>query len=169
MRNGVRLGVDVGSVRVGLAVCDPSGMIATSVETLTRDTPSDGKLPTEIARIVTEARERGAIEVVVGLPLSLSGSGGAAAEAARGYAEALAHALRPTPVRLVDERLTTVSAHQALHRSGRSGRRHRAVVDQVAAAMILQQALDTERTSGRLPGSLVELPEAEAPSPTEED
>lgn len=169
MRKGVRLGVDVGSVRVGLAACDPDGLIASAVETLPRDTRRTEPLPQDLARIVTEAREREALEIVVGLPLNLSGSGGAAADAARGYAEALARAAHPTRVRLVDERLTTVSAHQALHRAGRSGRKHRAVVDQVAAVLILQHALDTERSSGAAPGSLVEPPRAEPPLSVEED
>jgi putative Holliday junction resolvase len=151
-RRGVRLGVDVGSVRVGLAACDPGGTIASPVETLRRD-PRGGS---DVERIVTEARERDVIEVVVGHPTSLSGRQGAAAQVARDYAVALARRLAPVPVRLVDERLSTVSAHRALHDAGVRGRRHRAVVDQVAAVTVLQTALDAERASGRPPGSLVE-------------
>ncbi len=153
-RPGVRLGVDVGTVRVGLAVSDPSGLVASPVETLARDVAASS----DIARIVTEARERDAVEVVVGLPLSMSGREGPAAVAARGYAAAIARRVAPTPVRLVDERLSTVSAHQALHAAGRRGRRQRQVVDQVAAVIVLQQALDAERLSGRAPGALVETP-----------
>jgi putative holliday junction resolvase len=148
----VRLGVDVGSVRVGLAASDPSGLIASPVETLRRDR-TEGS---DLRRIVSEIAERDAVEVVVGLPVSLSGREGPAAAAVRDYAADLAGRAAPVPVRLVDERLSTVSAHQALTASGRSGRRHREVVDQVAAVLILQTALDAERATGRPPGSTVD-------------
>src|SRR5690606_16110439 len=81
---------------------------------------------------------------------------GRAAEDVLAYATKLALVVRPIPVRVVDERLTTVTAHQARSRSGRSGRTHRSVVDQVAAVLILQTALDTERGAGRPAGPLVE-------------
>ncbi len=151
MRPGVRLGVDVGSVRVGLAACDPAGVVASPVQTLARD----GARRSDITRIADLARERQAVEVVVGLPLSLSGAEGRAATLARTYADHLSSAVAPTPVRLVDERLTTVSAHQAMDASGRPGRRQREVVDQVAAVILLQAALDRERTSGTPGGELV--------------
>jgi putative Holliday junction resolvase len=151
---GVRLGVDVGDVRVGLARSDLDGLIATPVETLERDTAA--------RRVLEEARELEAHVIMVGLPRSLSGTEGAAAEKARAFAAELVALLETsspqTEVRLIDERLTTVSAHKALHSSGRKGRRHRQVVDQVAAVMILQQALDLERSSGRRGGELVEAP-----------
>lgn len=152
MRRGVRLGVDVGSVRVGLAACDPAGLVASPVETLARDAAG----LSDVRRIAAEVLEREAIEVVVGLPLSMSGREGPAAAAARGYAAQIARRVAPAPVRLVDERLSTVSAHQALHAAGRRGRSQRQVVDQVAAVIVLQQALDAERSSGRAPGSLVD-------------
>jgi putative Holliday junction resolvase len=158
----VRLGVDVGSVRVGLAASDPSGLIATPVATLARDTRGGE----DLSRIVTEARERSSVEVVVGLPVSLSGREGPSAVLVRGYAADLARRVAPIPVRLVDERLSTVSAHQALTASGRRGRRQREVVDQVAAVLILQTALDAERAHGRPPGSCVEPgPATEPPAP----
>jgi putative Holliday junction resolvase len=150
-RRGVRLGVDVGSVRVGLAASDPSGLLASPVETLRRDDRSG----TDLARIAAEVAEREALEVLVGLPRSLSGGEGPAAQAAREYARRLA-ALLSVPVRLVDERLSTVSAHQSLRSSGVPGRRQRAVVDQAAAVVLLQAALDVERGTGRAPGELVE-------------
>jgi putative holliday junction resolvase len=154
---GVRLAVDVGSVRVGLASSDPDGLIATPVETLARDAarPRSGQLPSDIAAIVREVGDRCAALVYVGLPRHLSGKEGAASAAARAYAVALAHAVAPVPVRLVDERMSTVTAHQALQASGRSGRRHRQVVDQAAAVVILQSALDAERATGRRPGERV--------------
>ncbi|MDO5698801.1 MAG: Holliday junction resolvase RuvX [Dermatophilus congolensis] len=168
MRPGIRIGVDVGSVRVGVATCDPDAILATPVRTVARggsgggDTASgaadnsavaenDSSL-TGIAELVAST---GAIEVVVGLPRSLSGEEGLAAQTARAYAKSLAAKVAPVPVRLLDERLTTVDAHRALYSSGRSGRAHREVVDQVAAVMILQSALDAERDTGREPGELV--------------
>jgi putative Holliday junction resolvase len=151
-RRGVRLAVDVGAVRVGLAVCDRDGLVASPVETLARD----AKGGSDQARIAAEVAERDAIEVVVGLPRSLSGAEGAAATAARDYAVSLARRLAPVPVRLVDERLSTVSAHRALHDAGLKGRKHRKVIDQVAAVMVLQTALDAEKASGRPAGSLVD-------------
>ncbi|MEN0128144.1 MAG: Holliday junction resolvase RuvX [Brevundimonas sp.] len=154
---GPRLGVDVGSVRVGLAVSDPDGLIATPVATLARDTrkPAAGQLSKDVAQIVREVHERGAQCVYVGLPRHLSGAEGASSEAARAYAVWLAQAIAPVTVRMVDERMSTVTAHQALQASGRSGRRHRQVVDQAAAVVILQYALDAERATGRRPGEQV--------------
>ncbi|WP_407342847.1 Holliday junction resolvase RuvX [Pengzhenrongella phosphoraccumulans] len=145
---GVRLGVDVGSVRVGFATSDPDGLIATPIDTLPR--------ATSLARIVREVGERGAVIVYVGLPVHLSGAEGSASEAARNYAGALATAIAPVVVRMVDERMSTVSAHRALHESGRSGRSHRQVVDQAAAVVILQSALEKERVTGSRAGELVE-------------
>lgn len=156
---GARLGVDVGSVRVGLAASDPDGLVATPVETLARDAEhADGTVPADLVRIASEVGERGATVVYVGLPRHLKGTEGAAAEAARAYAERLAALVAPAEVRLVDERMTSVSAHQALHASGRAGRKHRAVVDQVAAVIILQTALDGERASARRSGTVVDIP-----------
>lgn len=151
MRPGRRIGVDVGTVRVGVAVSDRDGLLATPVTTLARD--ADGAA--DQAQLAELAVEHEAVEVVVGLPRSLSGREGAAAKAARAYAETLAALVAPLPVRLVDERLTTVSAQQHLRRSGVRERQGRGVVDQVAAVVILQHALDSERSSGRAPGELV--------------
>jgi len=157
VERGARLAVDVGSVRVGLAASDPDGIVATPVATLARDQrkPQGGRLPADLAAIVREVGERGVACVYVGLPRHLSGTEGAASASARAYAAALAQAVAPVEVRLVDERLSTVTAHQALRASGRSGRRHREVVDQAAAVVILQYVLDTERTTGRRPGERV--------------
>jgi putative holliday junction resolvase len=151
MRPGIRLGVDVGSVRVGLAASDPGGLLATPVRTLDRDLVS-GADQVAIAAVVLQCA---ALEVVVGLPRSLSGGEGPAAAGARVYASALAAAISPTPVRLVDERLTTIDAHRQLRESGLPGRSQRAVVDQVAAVLILQAALDAEKSSGLPAGELV--------------
>jgi putative Holliday junction resolvase len=117
--------------------------------------------------VAAVVREHEALEVVVGLPLGLSGNAGAAAALARGYAERIAQQVAPVPVRLVDERLSTVTATRALRDAGVKQRRHRPVVDQAAAVVILQSALDAERVSGRPPGQLVgpgTAPEGPVPS-----
>ena len=164
LRPGVRLAVDVGSVRIGVARCDPQGILATPVRTVSRAGAGEGL--TELAELV---REHGPIEVIVGLPRSLHGGEGSAAEGVRAYSERLSTAIHPVPVRLVDERLTTVSAHQALHAAGRGSRKHRTVVDQVAAVMILQTALDNERNSGSPPGVALDTPQGEQNPGSEED
>jgi putative Holliday junction resolvase len=147
VRTGTRIGVDVGSVRVGVATCDPAGLIATPVRTLRR---GQGDLDALAALV----EERAAVEVLVGLPTSLSGRPGPAAAAAEAYAGELA-ARVPVPVRLVDERFSTVGAQRGLHASGVDTRRGRSVIDQAAAVIILQGALDAERSSGVAPGRLV--------------
>lgn len=147
MRTGVRVGVDVGRVRVGVSVCDRDGMLATPVATLTRGLSTVDELSALVA-------EYAAVEVVVGLPLSLSGGDTPSTADARLLAAELAARLE-TPVRLIDERLSTVSAQRALHASGRSVKASRPVIDQVAAVIILQNALDFERSSGRPAGAEV--------------
>jgi putative Holliday junction resolvase len=159
MRVGIRLGVDVGSVRVGLAASDPGGILATPIQTIARDLGS-GADQGVIAAVVLE---RDVLEVVVGLPRSLSGGEGPAAVGARAYASTLAARISPTPVRLIDERLTTIESHRKLRDSGMAGRDQRAVVDQAAAVLILQSALDAERTSGLPPGELVARRKPRAP------
>lgn len=151
---GVRLGVDVGSVRVGVAASDPDGLIATPVETVPRDPASADDLA-HLAHVAGIVAERAAAVVYVGLPRQLSGAEGSASATVRNYGGALARAVAPVPVRLVDERMSTVTAHRAMHASGRPGRRHRQVVDQVAAVVILQAALDAERATGARGGELV--------------
>lgn len=146
-RRGTRLGVDVGKARVGVAKCDPDGLLATPVETVPRD---DGS----VARIIALADEHGAFEVLVGLPLNMRGEDTASTRDAREFAAALA-AASALPVRLVDERLSTVSAQAALRSSGRSQRSSRTIIDQVAAVVLLQQALDVEKSTGRPPGITV--------------
>ena len=149
MRSGIRIGVDVGRARVGVARCDPDGMLATPLETLKRDT-------TTIASLMARIAELSPLEVVVGLPLSMSGSDTASTTDARAFARSLAEAVA-IPVRLVDERLSTVSAQRALHDVGRRAKGSRPVIDQVAAVIILQNALDFERMAARPPGALIDL------------
>ena len=143
----MRLGVDVGDVRIGVAASDPSGIIATPVETVAR---GEG----DLQRLRALAAEHDVVEVVVGLPRSLSGREGPAAAKVRAFAQLLADVLAADerPVRLCDERLSTVTAEAVLRQQGRKGKKRRAVVDQAAAVVILQNALDTERASGRPAG-----------------
>ena len=148
VRDGVRLAVDVGSVRIGVARSDPGGVLASPL-TVVRSGPGD--LDT-LAGLTADAN---AIEVIVGLPTSLSGREGAAAAAARNFAAELAGRLAPVPVRLVDERFTTTQAHAALRRGGKDSRARRTIVDAAAAAVLLQAALDAERTTGFPPGQPV--------------
>lgn len=164
MRRGVRLAVDVGEVRVGVAASDPHGLVATPVETV--------PAARGVRRVAELVAEREVFEVVVGLPRSLSGREGPAAAKARAFATRLAAAIAPVGVRLVDERLTTVTATRDLRASGVRGKKARTVVDQAAAVVILQNALETERTSERPPGQEVPAPapaarEDEAPATPE--
>jgi putative Holliday junction resolvase len=149
MRQGVRLGVDAGSVRIGVARSDPAGILASPLETV-----RSGK--GDIERIVRLAAEHEAVEVIVGLPTSLSGREGPAAGAARVFAARIAGRLGPEAVRLFDERLTTVTAESGLRERGLRGQARRKVVDQAAAAVLLQAALDAERLTGRPPGEIVQ-------------
>ncbi len=157
MRAGIRIGVDVGTVRVGVARTDPDGVLAVPVETVRRGSG-------DLQRIAAIVAEHDALEVVVGLPLSLSGRPGPAAIAARAFARDLAVVVAPVGVRLVDERFSTASATTGLRAAGRSARGSRAVVDQAAAVEIVQYAVDRERATGAAPGSLVQE-EHEQPRP----
>jgi putative Holliday junction resolvase len=148
MRHGVRLGVDPGDARIGVARSDPTGFLATPLETVRR-----GK--GDLARLARLVVEEEAVEVVVGLPRSLSGGEGPAAAKVREFAGRLAERISPVTVRLQDERLTTVSAEAMLRDRGKKGAERRAVVDQAAAVFILQHALDSERATGRPAGEIV--------------
>lgn len=135
---GRRLGVDVGSVRVGVALSDPSPMLATPLVTLARDADGDS----DLAQLAALVAEHDVVEVVVGLPRTLADRHGSAAEIAVAYADRLAGLLAGVRVRLADERLSTVSASRMLAARGVKGRKQRAVVDQAAAVEILQGWLD---------------------------
>jgi putative pre-16S rRNA nuclease len=139
---GRRLGIDVGSVRIGVAVSDPDGILATPVETVRRD--RTGK---HLRRLAALAAEFEAVEVVVGLPRTLADRTGPSAQDATELAEALAARVAPAPVRLADERLTTVSAQRSLRAAGVRAKDQRAVIDQAAAVAILQGWLDQRRAA----------------------
>ncbi|MBL1067282.1 Holliday junction resolvase RuvX [Streptomyces sp. 7-21] len=152
MRRGRRLGVDAGAARIGVASCDPDGLLATPVETVpARDTPA------ALRRLSQLVAEYEPIEVVVGLPRSLNGTEGRAAATARALAQRIARRVAPVPVRLVDERMSTVTAARDMRMSGVSAKRGRSRIDQAAAVVILQSALEAERLSGRPPGECVEV------------
>ena len=139
---GRRLGIDVGTVRIGVAVSDPDGILATPVETVRRDR-GDGHL----RRLATLAGELDIIEIVVGLPRTLADRAGASADDAVALATALAGRVGSVPVRLADERLTTVSAARSLREAGVRAREQRGMIDQAAAVAILQGWLDQRRNA----------------------
>lgn len=153
MRRGVRLALDWGRARIGVAASDPDGILAHPVETV----PAG---PTAVARVCALVAEYEPLEVVLGLPRNLAGAEGPAALAMRDVADGLAAALPGVPIRLVDERLTTVTASRQLSGAGRNTRRQRSVIDQAAAVALLETALHQERTTGRPPGELLLAPDA---------
>jgi putative holliday junction resolvase len=148
VRQGTRLGVDVGTVRIGVARSDPGGLLASPLHTVRRG-------PGDLAELARLTAENEAIEVVVGLAIGLAGQEGKSAADGRSFASALAVQVAPVPVRLVDERFTTVLAHAALQQGGARSRARRQVVDKTAAALLLQGALDAERSTGEPAGQLV--------------
>jgi putative Holliday junction resolvase len=151
---GRRLGVDVGKVRVGVAISDPDGILATPLVTVPRDRvfaeegAAADSVPADIAELVRLAGEHEAVQIVVGLPVRLNGAEGTAAIDVRAYAERLARAVQ-VPVVLADERMSTVVATRRLAERGVRGKRQRAVVDQAAAVEILQSWLDAQRRQTR--------------------
>jgi putative Holliday junction resolvase len=193
VRTGVRLGVDVGSVRVGVARSDPGGILASPL-TVVRSGPSELDelaalvagadaievivgLPTSLSgregiaaagarsfaaeladRLAGLVAEHHVLEVIIGLPTTLAGREGQAAAAAREVAAALAARIAPVAVRLFDERFTTTTAHAVLRQGGKNSRARRSEVDQAAAAVLLQAALDAERATGQPPGEIVPEP-----------
>jgi putative holliday junction resolvase len=151
---GRRLGVDVGKVRVGVAICDPDGILATPLVTVSREQSSPqgtaaDSVPADIAELVRLAGEHEAVQIIVGLPVRLNGDEGAAAIDIRAYAERLGAAVDPVPIVFTDERMSTVVATRRLAERGVRGKRQRAVVDQAAAVEILQSWLDAQRRQTR--------------------
>ncbi|BBY16328.1 Holliday junction resolvase RuvX [Mycolicibacterium litorale] len=144
---GRRIGIDVGSVRIGVATSDPDGVLATPVETVRRE-----RSDRHVRRLAQLVSELEAVEVVVGLPRTLADRTGPAARDAIDVAEALAEKIAPIPVRMADERLTTVSAQRSLREAGVRAKGQRAMIDQVAAVGILQSWLDQRRVALAAPG-----------------
>jgi putative Holliday junction resolvase len=142
---GRRLGIDVGTVRIGVATSDPDAILATPVETVARERrKSSDKHVRRLAQLVNELE---AVEVVVGLPRTLADRSGSSAHDAVELADQLSRRIAPTPVRLADERLTTVSAQRSLREAGVRAKGQRAMIDQAAAVNILQNWLDQRRAA----------------------
>lgn len=152
MRTGVRLGLDVGTVRIGVARSDERGIVCLPVETVhvQRD-------HSEIDDLLDIIDEYDPIEIVVGLPRHLKGTEGQNAHMARSVANRIAARWRGGRICMVDERLTSNQAHSRLRDSKVETHRHREMVDQVAAQIILELALESERISGTPPGQTVSL------------
>lgn len=154
LRRGVRIALDVGTARIGVAACDPDGILASPVCTVRRR-PDDTSYLGELLDVISE---RAPLELLVGLPVALSGRATASTDDAIAVARQVA-ARTTVPIRLVDERLTTVSATAALRASGKQASRSRDRIDQVAAVVILEHALDTERRSGKPAGTPLDTAE----------
>ncbi|QRV02935.1 Holliday junction resolvase RuvX [Arcanobacterium phocisimile] len=152
MRQGIRIAVDVGEVRVGIARSDSDGILATPVGTYRRGID-------DFSAVLQLIRAYDVLEVIVGLPRNMDGSEGKSATNARRWARRIAKKIAPISVRMVDERLSTVSAHQLLHDVGRKEKTHRSVIDQVAAGIILESALAHERSTGSPAGELIAIQE----------
>ncbi len=154
MRRGARIGIDYGEARIGVAVCDSDARVVLPRTVVRRD-----RFGTDIDDILDIVEDIEAIEIVVGLPRHLSGREGEVARAAESFARKLDRACRDAGHRvrvcLVDERLTSSSAHAQLESMGIGNRQRRGRVDQLAAAMILEQALEIERHSATPPGRTV--------------
>jgi putative holliday junction resolvase len=148
---GRRLGIDVGTVRIGVAVSDPDGILATPVETIRRD-----RTDKHVRRLTQLVNELEAVEVVVGLPRTLADRSGSSARDAIELAERLARRIAPRPVRLSDERLTTVAAQRSLREAGIRAKGQRSMIDQAAAVGILQNWLDQRRAALTVHGEVVD-------------
>lgn len=151
-RVGVRLALDWGDARIGVAACDAHGTLAYPVETIHRAS-DDAHVLVQLRRIVDEYDP---MEFVLGLPRHLKGVEGATAGKVRGRAAWLLRNFPGRGVRLVDERLTTVTAAQQLRAAGRDSRKQRGVIDQAAAVAILNHAIDAERQTGQPAGEAIE-------------
>lgn len=147
MRSGRRLAIDVGKARVGLAISDQSGLLASPLATVRRAETIDETVDALLAEV--ESFEL--LEIYVGLPISLSGQITASTFDALELADAL-QSRTAVEVRYIDERLTTVSASANLREHGINSKKQRNIIDQEAAALILDSALNQERIKGTPPG-----------------
>lgn len=163
---GVKLGVDVGTVRVGVAICDRDSILATPLKTLQRNP----KKNIDVRILAGLAEEYAAVQIIVGLPRTMKGEEHSSARMAVEYAELLVGELQARgldiPVHLVDERLSSVTAHRKLHEAGMSSKDHRQVVDQMAAAGILQHAIDIQKARRSDVGERVRVSGANGVDPT---
>jgi putative Holliday junction resolvase len=153
MRSGRRLAIDVGKARIGVASCDIHGILASGVATVARQ-PGLAETAQLIVDTVVqnEIDINDVLEIYVGFPTNLKGQDTESTRDAISVAQALATKVK-TEVRLIDERLTTVSATAALRSSGVNSKKGRGFIDQIAATLILEQALAVEKASGQIPGA----------------
>ena len=152
MITGVRIALDVGSVRIGVAKCDAEGLLATPLTTISAG-------PEAVDQVLDLLLEYEAICVYIGKPISLAGKDTASTQSAIEFAKEVAALLKDsdTKVRLIDERLSTVSAQRGMHEAGRNVKQSRDAIDQAAAVVILEHALASERNSGTLVGEEVKI------------
>lgn len=147
MRSGRRLAIDVGKVRIGVAASDFHSILASGYETVSRETDLQSSI-SRIAEIILEVEP---IEIYIGLPISLGGVQTQSTKDAIDFAKAL-ELTTAIPIRFIDERMTTITASNALILSGTSSKSGRKIIDQIAATVILEQALEIEKHSGAVPG-----------------
>lgn len=152
MITGVRIALDVGSVRIGVAKCDAEGLLATPVTTISAGSEA-------VNQVLDLLKEHQAICVYIGKPISLAGKDTASTQSAIEFAGEIAVLLKDsnTQVRLIDERLSTVTAQRGMHEAGRNVKQSRDAIDQAAAVVILEHALASERNSGTLVGEEVKI------------
>ena len=152
MITGVRIALDVGSVRIGVAKCDAQGLLATPVTTISAG-------PEAVDKVLSLLQDYEAICVYVGKPIGLAGNDTASTQSAIKFAGEIAARLvnSNTQIRLIDERLSTVTAQRGMQEAGRDVRQSRDAIDQAAAVVILEHALASERNSGTLVGEEVKL------------
>jgi len=150
VRSGRRLAIDVGKVRIGVAASDFHAILASGIETVSRG----AELEPSLKRIVELVNDVEPIEIYVGLPVSMSGNHSSSTQDAIDFAIKLGP-LVPVEVRFIDERMTTVTAASALKMSGRDSKSGRQIIDQIAATVILEQAMDQEKSTGQQPGKAI--------------
>ena len=153
MRPGRRLAIDVGKARIGVAICDTNGILASGLATVARQPDLADSVRLIVATVErNDINMNDVLEIYVGLPTNLKGQDTESTRDALSVARALS-LVASAEVRLIDERLTTVSAAAALRSSGVSSRKGRGFIDQIAATLILEQALAVEKASGHAPGA----------------
>jgi len=147
VRSGRRLAIDVGKVRIGVAASDQHSILASGYETV----PREVDVKPSLSRILEIINEVEPIEIYIGLPISMKGQTTESTRDAIDFARALADTCE-IPIRCIDERMSTISATSALKLSGRSSKSGRKVIDQIAATVILEQAMEIEKLTSSIPG-----------------
>ena len=143
LKHGKYLGVDYGDKRTGIAECDISGLLASAVGTF-----SEGGMRKTAERVAKEAKERGCVKIVIGMPRNMDGSFGERTQVVRAFADILAE-LTDIPVDFYDERMTTMAAYRFLDASGTYGKKRKDAIDALSAELILQNYIDKERNASK--------------------